>query len=25
MSDTGHIYLIDDDESMRTSLARMLG
>jgi len=25
MSDIGHIYLIDDDESMRTSLARMLG
>ena len=25
MSDLGHIYLIDDDESMRTSLARMLG
>ena len=25
MTDTGHIYLIDDDESMRTSLARMLG
>jgi len=25
MTDIGHIYLIDDDESMRTSLARMLG
>jgi len=25
MSDIGHIYLIDDDESMRTSLGRMLG
>ena len=25
MTDTGHIFLIDDDESMRTSLARMLG
>jgi len=25
MTDIGHIYLIDDDESMRTSLGRMLG